>query len=113
LKVYLDACTLNRLRDDKVQARVIAEAEAVEHILRMTFSDDLEWVASDVLRMELYRNPDEDKRNDALELLAYANKTATVTPGIRLRLCFLRLKATGLLMLFIWQLQSRSVWMFC
>jgi predicted nucleic acid-binding protein len=95
LKVYLDACALNRLRDEKVQPRVIAEAEAVEKILHMTLSDGLELIASDVLRMELNRNGDEDKRYDALELLEYASEIAAVTPEIRLRALSLAAEGYG------------------
>ena len=35
LRVYLDACCLNRLTDDQSQARIHNEAEAVEGVLRL------------------------------------------------------------------------------
>lgn len=36
MRIYLDACCLNRLTDDQTQRRVRQEAEAVEQILRRT-----------------------------------------------------------------------------
>ena len=35
VRVYLDACCLNRLTDDQSQARIRDEAAAVENILRL------------------------------------------------------------------------------
>jgi predicted nucleic acid-binding protein len=72
LRIYLDACVLNRLSDDRAQLRIREEANAIEQILRLVFLGEVEWVASVALERELTRNPDRDKRNDALALLSYA-----------------------------------------
>jgi predicted nucleic acid-binding protein len=72
VKIYLDACALNRLTDDQSQPLIRAEAEAVEQVLRLVLADQVIWMASKVLESELLRNPDIAKRTDALELLFHA-----------------------------------------
>jgi predicted nucleic acid-binding protein len=72
LRIHFDACALNRLSDDQSQPRVIAEAEAVEQILRMVIEGRVEWSASIALHRELGRNPDHEKRHDSLALLSHA-----------------------------------------
>jgi predicted nucleic acid-binding protein len=72
LRIYLDACALNRLSDDQSQSRIRAEAEAVEQIFGLILLGRVEWVASRVLEVELLQNPDLGKRADALELLSHA-----------------------------------------
>jgi predicted nucleic acid-binding protein len=74
LRIYLDACCLSRLTDDQSQARVRAEAEAVEHIMRMVREGLAIWVSSTVLNIEVSRNPDTDRRRDAEALLLFANE---------------------------------------
>lgn len=64
MRVYLDACALNRLSDDQGQPRVFAEARAVEQILRMVVEGRAEWLVSTALLRELGRNPDHEKRHD-------------------------------------------------
>jgi predicted nucleic acid-binding protein len=74
LRIYLDACCLSRLTDDQSQARVHAESDAIEHILRMVRTGLATWVSSTVLNIEISRNPDPDRRHDAEELLSFANE---------------------------------------
>ena len=74
LRIYLDACCLSRLTDDQSQPRVRAEAEAVEHIVRMVREGLAIWVVSVVLSIEVSRNPDPDRRRDAEALLSFANE---------------------------------------
>ena len=74
MRIYLDACCLSRLTDDQSQARVSAEAEAVEHIMRMVRGGLAIWVSSTVLNIEVSRNPDADRRRDAEALLLFANE---------------------------------------
>jgi predicted nucleic acid-binding protein len=74
LRIYLDACCLSRLTDDQSQARVHAESDAIEHILRMVRAGLATWVSSTVLNIEVSRNPDPDRRHDAEELLSFANE---------------------------------------
>lgn len=80
MRIYLDACALNRLTDDQSQPRIHAEAEAVEHILRLVWNQRIEWTASLALEAEIRRNPNQDKRHDALVLLSYAGLLTAPTP---------------------------------
>ena len=57
MRLYLDACCLNRLTDDQSQARIREEAEAVEQILRLIREGGATWVSSTVLEVEIGRNP--------------------------------------------------------
>ena len=79
MKLYLDACCLNRLTDDQSQARVREEAEAVEGILRLIRDGQATWSSSSVLEIEISRNPDSERRHDVASLLALA--TDVVIPG--------------------------------
>ncbi len=74
MRVYLDACCLSRLTDDQSQARVRAEAEAVERIMRMMREGRADWVSSTVLNIEISRNPDSDRRREAEALLSFASE---------------------------------------
>ena len=44
MKVYLDACCLNRPFDDQTQPRVRLEAEAISLILEKLHQAEWEWV---------------------------------------------------------------------
>ncbi|MBB6147087.1 putative nucleic acid-binding protein [Silvibacterium bohemicum] len=81
-KIYLDACALNRLTDDQSQLRIRNEAEAVQAIFHGIQQGQVFWVASVVLKSEIKRNPDRDKRQDALALLSFAQEILTVSPAI-------------------------------
>jgi predicted nucleic acid-binding protein len=76
-KIYLDACALNRLTDDQSQARIRAEADAVQEIFRMVRDGQVQWVASIVLESEMKGNPDQGRRLDALSLLCLASNLLT------------------------------------
>ena len=57
MRVYLDACALNRLTDDPRQLRVRLEAEAVELFFRHVLVGKVSWIASSILEQEIRRNP--------------------------------------------------------
>ena len=79
MRLYLDACCLNRLTDDQSQPRVRQEAEVVERILRLVRERRVTWVGSAVLEVEISRNPDADRRRDVEALLSFADEE--VVPG--------------------------------
>jgi predicted nucleic acid-binding protein len=81
LRIYLDAYCLSRLTDDQSQPRVRAEAEAVEHVMRMVREGQATWVSSTVLSIEVSRNPDPDRRRDAEALLLFANEIVVPKSG--------------------------------
>jgi len=72
VRIYLDACAINRLTDDPGQMRVRLEADAVELVFRHVLDGRVVWIASSVLGTELQRNPDTRRREDALAMLPYA-----------------------------------------
>jgi predicted nucleic acid-binding protein len=79
LRLYLDACCLNRLTDDQSQVRIRQEAEAVEGILRLVRGGKATWVSSSVIDIEVGRNPDENRRHDVTALLAFADEVVTAS----------------------------------
>ncbi len=72
MNVYFDTCALNRLTDDLSQPRVRREAEAVAHILDLSSTGVVRWIASTALRDEIERNTDLIRRLDALSLISSA-----------------------------------------
>ena len=74
LRIYLDACAINRLTDDRRQTRILAEAEAVERVLGLVTAGKVCWIASSLLRAELERNANEAKRAVSLALLGFASE---------------------------------------
>ncbi len=61
-QIYLDVCCLNRPFDDQTQARIRLEAEAVLMILGHCESGGWAWVSSEVMRSEIDRTPDPERR---------------------------------------------------
>ena len=90
MRLYLDACCLNRLTDDQSQARIRNEAEAVETILRAVREGKATWVSSTALEIEVSRNPDTDRRHDVVALLAFANEVVVPRPRSAERAAFLQ-----------------------
>jgi predicted nucleic acid-binding protein len=64
VRIYLDACCLNRLTDDQCQPRIAEEAEAVEQILRRVDAKTIEWLSSQALEDETRENPDPKRRSE-------------------------------------------------
>ena len=65
MKIYMDACCLNRPFDDQSQDRVRIEAEAVLSILDYCASGEWELASSKALDFELAQCPDPDGRRPA------------------------------------------------
>ena len=78
MRIYLDACVVSRLFDDRTQLRVHQEAEAVEMLLQMFVQSRAVWVTSDALLDELLGNPDEERRAAGIRLLALASEKAVI-----------------------------------
>lgn len=74
MRIYLDACCLNRLTDHQSQARVRDEAAAVEAAFRRVRAGGDTWISSTALEIEINRNPDPDRRHEVAMLLALANE---------------------------------------
>lgn len=82
MKIYFDACCVNRLTDDQRQERVLREAEAIEKLIGLVTSESNVWVGSVVLEAEISRNPDSERRADAETLVAFAKPVIKLDDGI-------------------------------
>jgi hypothetical protein len=62
MKVYLDACCLNRPFDNQSQPRIRLEAKAISIILEKLHQSEWEWVGSEMLLHEVGQNPNLENR---------------------------------------------------
>ncbi|MBI1897270.1 MAG: PIN domain-containing protein [Acidobacteria bacterium] len=95
MKVYLDACCLNRLTDDQTQLRIRQEAEAVEQILRRMQAGEIQWISSDALVDEIARNPDVERRLENAALLSIASQNVELDDLIASRAADLQIAGYG------------------
>ena len=72
MRIYLDACSLQRPLDDRSQPRINIEAEAVLTILRLVESGHLELLSSEVLRFEIDCIPNQYRNVQSNEMLKLA-----------------------------------------
>lgn len=79
MKIYLDACCLNRPFDDQAQNRIRLESEAVLIILDRMQNREWEWIGSEVLTAELENTPNIEKRNSLVRLSACVHTNKAVT----------------------------------
>jgi predicted nucleic acid-binding protein len=82
MKIYLDACCLNRPFDDQRQARVRLEAEAISLILQKLHQREWEWIGSDVLVYELGQTEDVERKERLLLLAGQSHQVVEITEKI-------------------------------
>ncbi|MBI5841155.1 MAG: PIN domain-containing protein [Chloroflexi bacterium] len=82
MKLYLDACCLNRPFDDQRQPRVRLEAEAISLILQKLHQHEWEWVGSEVLVYELGQTVDAERRERLLLLAGQSHQVIAITEKI-------------------------------
>lgn len=82
MKIYLDACCLNRPFDDQSQPRVRLETEAISIILGQLSQHKWTWVSSEMLLYEVGRNPDSENRQRVLLLAALAHQIVETSDKI-------------------------------
>ena len=82
MKVYLDACCLNRPFDDQSQPRVRLEAEAIALILEKLHQREWEWVGSEILLHEVGQNPDLENKQRVLSFASLAHQVVEITEKI-------------------------------
>jgi len=80
VKVYLDTCALNRPFDDRTQARIRLEAEAVLTILGHVASGAWQLAGSDMLEYETEQNTDIERRDRVADLAAMAQTYVGLGP---------------------------------
>ena len=82
MKIYLDACCLNRPFDDQRQPRVRLEAEAISLILQKLHQREWEWVGSEVLVYELEQTVNVERRERLLLLAGQSHQVVEITEKI-------------------------------
>ena len=95
LRLYLDACCLNRPFDDQLQERVHLESEAILLIIKRLQTKQWLWLSSSVLRAEIKQTSDEEHRNRVLSLLAYSDETLRLNQDSRGRAKMLKTLGFG------------------
>ncbi|MGH9662630.1 MAG: PIN domain-containing protein [Bryobacteraceae bacterium] len=85
MKIYLDACCLNRLTDDQSQRRIREEAEAIESIFSQARLGVIDLISSEALEEEARRIPSMDRRLAVEALLSLASSTVDVDEAVAQR----------------------------
>ena len=98
LTLYLDNCCYNRPYDDQTQDRIHIESEAVLAVLRACESGYVTILSSPVVRMEIDKFSNEDKRTKVLSLYSLAEPDIPFTDEIKKRAEELRSKSSIRLM---------------
>jgi predicted nucleic acid-binding protein len=78
IRIYLDACCLNRPFDDQTQARIRLEAEAVLMILAQCETGAWEWIGSEALDWEIGKTPDPERLRRVRSLVAHAHHSVPI-----------------------------------
>lgn len=82
MKIYLDACCLNRPFDDQRQPRVRLETEAISLILQKLYQREWEWISSEALVYELGQTVDVERRERLLLLAGQSHYLVKITEEI-------------------------------
>mgnify|MGYP002080881380 CR=1 FL=1 len=82
MRIYLDACCLNRLFDDQSQPRVRLETEAIALVLEKLSQGEWDWVGSEILLYEINQNPDLESRQRALSFASLAHEVVETNDKI-------------------------------
>lgn len=70
MRIYLDACCVNRPYDDQKQDRIRLQAEAILLIMQHCRNQEWEWIGSEVLNFEIEQMPNSEKKNRVKLLLS-------------------------------------------
>ncbi len=85
MRIYIDACALNRLTDPAGQLRVDQESDAMEEIFLSIEEGKMSWIASALLVYELRRCTDIQRREDALGMLRFAAEVRSFNDSLAFR----------------------------
>ena len=78
MKIYLDACCVNRPYDDQTQDRIRLEAEAILMIINHCESHQWLWIGSDALIFEIQQIPNVEKQKRVQLLAAHVSQSVQV-----------------------------------
>ncbi len=84
MRIYLDNCCLQRPLDDQTQPRVRVETEAVLAVLATVQARDILLLSSEVLEYEIFRIPDEHRRNEAAAILGLASERLKIIDEVEI-----------------------------
>jgi predicted nucleic acid-binding protein len=85
MKIYLDACCLNRPFDDQSQPRVRLETEAISLILGKLHKHEWNWIGSEILIYEIKQNPDSEIMQRVLSLSSLSDQVVELTDKVLTR----------------------------
>ena len=85
MRIYFDTCSLNRPLDNRSQLRVTLEAEVILGMLANFELGTIELVASDVLFIEVEKNPHPQKRAYVTAILEQSRLVIEVNDEIAAR----------------------------
>ena len=85
MKIYLDACCINRPFDDQTQDRIRLETEAVLIIIKYLESQEWSWIGSDVLDYEVAQLPDIERRQKVYQLIKHIHHVIPIDDEIAQR----------------------------
>jgi predicted nucleic acid-binding protein len=78
VRIYLDACCLNRPFDNQLQARIRLESEAVLVILQRANQGEWTLLTSAALEFELNQIPDPQRRARTLQMISTIEERAII-----------------------------------
>jgi len=82
VKVYVDACCLNRPFDDQSQDRIKLETEAVLSILNYCQAGEWTLIGSEVIDLEISKIPDDERRKKVSLLVSIARSKVIIDEEI-------------------------------
>ena len=82
MKVYLDACCLQRPMDDQTQPRIHVETEAVLAVLSAVEAGEIQLIGSDALEYEIANIPNQERRAQSLAVLSLASTRSICTDQV-------------------------------
>lgn len=85
MRIYLDACCLNRPFDNQSQTQIRLESEAIIIILDRCQSGEWELIGSEVLDFEISWIPDEDRRRKVSFLNTLCRVKSSLTEKVKER----------------------------
>ena len=85
MTLYLDNCCYNRPFDDQTQDRIHIESEAILAVLKACENGMITILSSPIVRMEIDKFSNADKREKVLALYSLANPDIPFTEKIKKR----------------------------
>lgn len=85
MRIYLDVCCLNRPFDDQTQVRIRLETEAILTILSRCKDKKWSLVGSTVVDYEIYKTPDDDRRQRLTNFAEIMEEKITMDPVLKER----------------------------